>query len=99
MKVIIKEPNKNAYVKQIEGTLEEYKKIVGGYIEVVPFGLEHLIILDEEGKFKGYEPNIYWQDDIIVGTLILVRDDQPDFASITDEEEVQIIQLLNRASV
>lgn len=99
LKVIIKEPNKEAYTKEIENTLEAQQEIVGGYIEVVQFGFNHLLILDEEGKLKGRQENIDWQDEFIVGTIILVRHEGEDFGSIQEEEEKWMIQMLNKAAI
>ena len=99
IKVIVKEPRKDAYASEISNTLESFKKIVGGYIEVVSFGLDHMLILNEEGKLIGLQPNIVWNDDVIMGTIILARNEAPEFGSIRPEEEGWMIQMLNRASV
>jgi len=99
IRVVIKEPQKDAYASEIPNTLEALKKIVGGYIEAVPFGVDHVLILNEEGKLIGFQPNILWNDDVIVGTIILVRNEAPEFGSIRPEEEGWMIQMLNRASV
>ena len=99
IKVIVKEPRKDAYASEISNTLESFKKIVGGYIEVVSFGLDHMLILNEEGKLIGLQPNIVWNDDVIMGTIILARNEAPEFGSIRPEEENWMIQMLNRASV
>jgi hypothetical protein len=99
IRVIVKEPQKDAYVTDIPNTLEGKQKVVGGYIEVVPFGIDHLLILNEEGKLIGLQPNIVWNDDVIMGTIILVRNEAPEFGSIRPEEENWMLQMLNRASV
>ena len=37
--------------------LKELQGIVGGYIEVVPIGDGQLIVVDEDGRAKGYQHN------------------------------------------
>lgn len=38
MKIVVVEPFKNPYVAEINGSLESFQKVVGGYIEVIyPF--------------------------------------------------------------
>lgn len=56
--------------------LHAFQRLVGGYIEVVvvPGGL---MVLDEEGKLKGKDPNIiatrlYGLSDVVVGDAVLV---------------------------
>ena len=45
---------KTKYITDVEPTLTEMQKFVGGYIEVVQSSdTKHDIILDEEGKLKG----------------------------------------------
>jgi len=37
----------------IENTLEQFQKIVGGYIETVPIDDKNVMIVNEEGKKSG----------------------------------------------
>lgn len=51
MKVVVVEPRKPAYIKEIENELEPMQEIVGGYIEVVcPFDSCTALICNEEGR-------------------------------------------------
>lgn len=86
MKIVIKEPYKQPYVKDIEDKLEAYQEIVGGYIEVILFTDNILIVCNEEGKLMGLEPNIYLRNDIIVGTIFFVGRREEDFRGLTDNE-------------
>jgi hypothetical protein len=56
-------------------TLENFQKIVDGYIEVVPFLPDTVIICNEEGKLRGMKPNFYLGSfpygDLIMGTVIV----------------------------
>ena len=85
-------------VEMIENDLKSYQNIVGGHIEVVEFYFEGgkvLCILNEEGKLEGLKPNfafeIYKKEDkryldIIVGDVVFVGEDGPEFRSLTGEE-------------
>ena len=49
---------KTKYITDVEPTLTEMQKFVGGYIEVVQSSdTKHDIVLDEEGKLKGKAVN------------------------------------------
>lgn len=37
--------------------LEELQNIVGGYIQIIEMGNDTFMVVDEDGKFKGYERN------------------------------------------
>ena len=39
-------------------TLEELQKMVGGLIQVVPVFKSKYIVVDEEGRLKGYQHNV-----------------------------------------
>ena len=92
IKVFLAEPGKKAKVTEIENTLENLQKIVGGYIECVyPFEDNVGIICNEEGMLIGLEPNRVLRDDdgnavdIIFGTFIITGLTEDDFGSLTDE--------------
>lgn len=76
IKILIKEPYKEPYVKEIEHTLENMQNIVGGLIECVQFpnvkGVD--IYVNEEGKLDGLLGN-FWlpeYEDCVVGTCFMV---------------------------
>lgn len=66
---------------RINGKLEDYQKLVCGYIECVPTCIKgHLLLIDEDGKFKALKPNTLATmmaglvgRDVIVGNAVLVR--------------------------
>ena len=73
MKVLVVEPLKECYAKEIGG-LEEMQALVGGYIQAVyPFNRP---LLDEHGL----------PYDIICGTFFVAGLGAEDFASLTDEQ-------------
>ena len=93
IKVVLVEPNEKAKVTEIENTLENLQKIVGGYIECIyPFEDNVGLICNEEGKLIGLEPNRVLRDDdgnavdIIFGTFIITGLTEDDFGSLTDEQ-------------
>ena len=86
IKVIIVEPGKPAYVKEVKDELETYQEIVGGLIEIVRAFDDGVILVDnEEGKLMGLPLNrkikelespldIFWEDlkpNVIAGTFII----------------------------
>ena len=82
--VMVKEPEEVAQVKEIDNTLDQLHKIVGGYIEVTGFTDNILIICDEEGKMKWLRPNFQLRNDTIVGTVIFVGNGEDgEFKSLT----------------
>ena len=100
IKVVLVEPNEKAKVTEIENTLENLQKIVGGYIECVyPFEDNVGIICNEEGKLIGLEPNRVLRDDngkavdIIFGTFIITGLTEDDFGSLTDEQAEYYLEM------
>ena len=92
IKLLVKEPNKEPYVKEVEHTLENLQKIVGGYIECVemPYGKNIDLFVNEEGKLEGLKGN-FWlpeYEDCVVGTCYMVGYDQEtgESVSITDKQ-------------
>ena len=100
IKVVLVEPNEKAKVTEIENTLENLQKIVGGYIECIyPFEDNVGLICNEEGKLIGLEPNRVMRDDdgnavdIIFGTFIITGLTDDDFGSLTDEQAEYYLDL------
>ena len=91
--VLVVEPGRNPYTKEIYSELEVLQKEVGGYLEVVyPFDDPVCVICDEEGKLKGYPLNraLYDDDgslyDIIAGTFLIAGLTEDDFGSLTEQD-------------
>ena len=99
MKIIVVEPFREPYVTNIERTLDNMQRLVGGYIQAVyPFEDDEDIALvcNEEGKLYDLTPNRilfrYGKPvDMIVGTFFLCS------APIDSEnfEDIPIISLTN----
>ena len=97
--IIVKEPGKKAYSKEIEDELEEYQKILGGYLEAVGWDDNQILLCNERGKLKGLEPNLLVPGDIIVGNVIVVGTESEEFRSLTEFEVKQAIKRLNGYSL
>ena len=94
IRVLIVEPNKAPYVKEIENTLESKQEIVGGWIEQLRLPKDDaVIILNEEGKINNlpYNRALYDSDgkpiDIICGTFLicLAPPDSAEYDSLPDD--------------
>ena len=95
MRVLVLEPMKKPYAKEINGSLESMQEIVGGWIECTypTHPDEAVIICNEEGKMMGLPWNRELKIDgktydILVGTGFICNapDDSEDFTGLTDEQ-------------
>ena len=81
MKVLIVEPLKVPYEKEIDGSLESMQAVVGGLIQLLyPFEDPELaLICNDEGKLMGLPYNRALRDedgsiyDVVAGTFFLCR--------------------------
>lgn len=92
LSVLVVEPGKKPYTKEIDGRLESLQHEVGGYIQAVyPFEEPVAIICNEEGKLEGLSLNRALRDedgniyDIIAGKFLVVGLGEEDFTSLTPE--------------
>lgn len=94
MRVLVLEPSKAPYVKEIEG-YEDMTAIVGGYIETVEPDHrdddEVVIVCNEEGKLMGLPLNrpLFYNGrmfDVICGTCFVTDCGEEDFCGLTDEQ-------------
>jgi len=92
--VLIVEPHKEPYMKEIGTDLDSLQAEVDGLIQVI-YPYEDLvgIVCNEEGKINGMELNraIYSEDndiiDIIAGKFMVVGLDEDSFGSLTPEQQ------------
>ena len=93
IKVLVVEPEKEPYVKEISSGLSSLQKEVGGFIEAVyPFEDPVAIICNEEGKLEGLPLNRALRDedghvyDIIAGTFLIAGLSEDNFCSLNDTQ-------------
>lgn len=91
LSVLVVEPGKTPYGKQIKAGLESLQHEVGGLIEAVyPFEDPVALICNEEGKLIGQPFNRALRDDsgevydIIAGTFMIVGLGEENFTSLSD---------------
>lgn len=101
--VLIVEPNKLPYEKEIPNTLESKQEIVGGLIECTGIieDKDVVIICNEEGKLLNLPFNRDIGHDIIAGTFIIAGDDyiNGDFKSLTKEQIKKYKEKFNEKSI
>lgn len=92
MTVLVVEPGKRPYTKEIPMGLKSLQREVGGYIEAVyPFPELVAIVCRETGKLDGCPLNRALRDedgaiyDIIAGTFLVVGLTEEDFCSLSPE--------------
>lgn len=96
MKILVVEPLREPYVKEIDGSLESMQKIVGGLIQIIyPYeDSDVALICNEEGKLRGLQLNHALYDDsgrifdVISGPFFLCKApaDSENFENLTDEQ-------------
>ena len=91
MKILVVEPMKEPYEKEIQGTLEEMQAIVGGYIQAVyPFEDPVAVACNDEGKLMGLPYNRLLKDDtgrpydVLCGTFFVAGLGEENFTSLPD---------------
>lgn len=92
MKVLVVEPEKRPYAKEIDSGLKSLQAEVGGLIQAVyPFEDPVAIVCNEEGKLNGFPYNRALRDDggaiydVVAGTFLVVGLTDDDFGSLSDE--------------
>lgn len=89
MRVLIKRPDeKYGHVCNISNRLENLQKTVGGYIETLEItkfaGKPIIMVMNEEGKFRNLEHNMYIYDEEIVGTIFLCSAEGDELVGLPD---------------
>lgn len=90
-KVLIIEPEKKPYVKEIGDDLKDLQSVVGGLIECVYID-DVALVVNDENKFNGTPFNraIYYECgnvvDCIFGTFFICGLGEEDFADLPDKE-------------
>lgn len=87
MKILVVEPGKHPYEKEIEGTLKEMQEIVGGTIQAVyPFPEEVGVVCNDEGLLLQMPFNRKIDEECyIFGTFFLCGLGAEDFTSLPEK--------------
>ena len=100
IRVLLVEPGEKPRLVEINHTLEELQKLVGGYIAATyPWADPVAVVFDDDGMAKGYPPNRLLVDaegkpyDILKGSFFICGLGVEDFASINDEMAEKYSQL------
>ena len=90
-KVLIIEPEKKPYVKEIGDDLKDLQRVVGGFIECVYID-DVALVVNDENKFNGTPFNRAIYDecgnavDYIFGTFFICGLGEEDFSDLPDKE-------------
>ena len=85
MRIVIKEPRKPASVRVIDGTLEEMKAIVGGYISQPIYIAPNIAcICNEEGIIRDLPYNFSLPPHFIYGAAFFCGIDGEDMVGLDD---------------
>jgi hypothetical protein len=106
LQIVIVEPDKKPYKAIINNQLDEFQKIVGGYIENVFIGRTKKgakvgVVVNEEGKLVGLPYNRHIVGfDVLVGTLFITAYNlEGDNISLTNEEAEKYIRIFSPIEV
>ena len=87
IRVLKIEPHKEPQVIHIKNSLESLQKEVNGYLEIVVLSPTAMMVFNEEGKIIGLEGNRRFNNDVIVGNIIIAGiDDNRDTCSLSDAD-------------
>ena len=89
IKVLMMPADRKAYITNIEDTLENLQRTVGGYIEAVKLSADAVLVCNEDGKLLGLPRNKnisgkLFKPDMIVGDCFICGCNGEDFTDITD---------------
>ncbi len=100
--VLVVEPEKKPYMKEISSGLSSLQKEVGGYIQAVyPYEEPVAIVCDEEAKLNGRKLNRALRDedgeiyDIVAGTFLVVGLGEENFSSLAPNHARQFKEKFN----
>ncbi len=99
--VIHQEVGKKAQLQKIKNEVYEFKKLIGGEIEIIPY--DDVVIICKKIRER-LKPNIYITTkflnigETIRGNIIIVCIENGDFKSLTKEKAIKYMQFLKNAS-
>lgn len=96
MRILYKQPGQDPRSMVIPNELKVMQQLVGGHIETLRISDNGILVMNEEGKLLGLEPNFFFGaiGDTIVGPVLVVGEDGEDFASLPDDEAAEISRIM-----
>jgi hypothetical protein len=95
MKIVVKKVGQAPEIKEIQGTLENLKEIVGGYIECIHLFDNVFCVCNEEGKLLGLPANFKFCNDVIAGDVFFCAGAEEEFISLNDRQISVIMTVFN----
>ncbi len=93
MKILVVEPEKAPYEREISDDLHEMQEVVGGFIEPIYFERKNdaLVFCNEEFLLNGSQPNRMVGDVLVHGTFFVVGNRETEYGeeescSLTNEQ-------------
>ena len=96
MRILLVEPGKHPRITEIDGSLEQMQKTVGGYIQAVyPWKDNVALVCDEEALYKDSEWNRYICEGLAIkGTFFICGIDGENFADLPTDLAEKYLQRL-----
>lgn len=100
LKMLLVKPKCEPEVIEVDNKIEALQSLVGGYLETITMlvPIYHIIVCNEEGKFKSLPPNRYIGCDVIVGNFFITTSREGDFASLSEEDIEVLMELYSLKS-
>lgn len=98
IQVVIKRPNMDAEITEIENTLPCLQALVGGYIEAVTFD-DCTIVVNEEGLWENLPINVKFRGHYLRGTVIVLdADGEGEFVSLDKRDACELVEELDECA-
>ena len=96
MRILYKQPGQDPRSIVIPNELKVMQQLVGGYIETLRISDNGILVMNEEGKLLGLEPNFYLGaiGDTIVGPVLVVGKNGDEFADLPEDEAAEISRIM-----
>ena len=99
MKAIRKKPGKAPEACEVENSLEALQEEVGGYIESFQFAEDFTLLINEEGKNLGLEPNLFVLGEPLVGTVLAVGVKGEEFCNLPANTAHVLMRMLGKETL
>ena len=86
IKCVFQRPGRISEVITIPETLDSFQNLVGGNIETLTLTNGFVIVMNEEGRYRGMKPNIECYAGVIVGNIFITKAEGDHFVSLTPEQ-------------